>query len=476
MSINSPFTTKKERGAYSAIVYKDGDLFIAEDDVGARIKENTDASTVIQKAIDDYAEWGLVIVKPTITLSTPLKIQKQYSNVEFLGDIESAGVNAIELGDTTHPAHGSRIKISRIMGIDKTAHGIVFKNARYVHIDFSVIKMCDIGLYFDACSGGGGQGCFIRGPILTDFATAAIRFSAATDSMEGNFFETGIAKAPIGFDLMSGGNSGYQYFVGWIDCVDVAGSEDIKDNVGKQFFLCSYARRQTCTIHKTSMLLNVYQSNFGGSSLELHGGSAELLNLGFVPLLIWDFNRDSTGDWSKTTCTMGTPSKSVTRLTATGANPQIYRTTSVDGGIANIILIRYKWVSGGTTGAKIYYSTAGHGYTSGYNKSTVLVTDGAWHILALDMSDLTVGGTDWIDNVITGLRYDFSFSSDAVYDIDYIAIGSGGYGSIYHMDDALKTPASASAVGNKGDIRWDAGYIYICTATGTWKRVAIASW
>jgi hypothetical protein len=38
------------------------------------------------------------------------------------------------------------------------------------------------------------------------------------------------------------------------------------------------------------------------------------------------------------------------------------------------------------------------------------------------------------------------------------------------------TPASASASGVAGTIAWDASYIYICTATNTWKRVAIATW
>ena len=37
-------------------------------------------------------------------------------------------------------------------------------------------------------------------------------------------------------------------------------------------------------------------------------------------------------------------------------------------------------------------------------------------------------------------------------------------------------PASASATGVTGSVRWDADYIYICTATNTWKRVAIATW
>lgn len=38
------------------------------------------------------------------------------------------------------------------------------------------------------------------------------------------------------------------------------------------------------------------------------------------------------------------------------------------------------------------------------------------------------------------------------------------------------TPASASATGTTGMITWDTDYIYICVATNTWKRVAIATW
>lgn len=39
-----------------------------------------------------------------------------------------------------------------------------------------------------------------------------------------------------------------------------------------------------------------------------------------------------------------------------------------------------------------------------------------------------------------------------------------------------QTPASATATGTAGTICWDASYIYVCTATDTWKRVAIATW
>ena len=39
-----------------------------------------------------------------------------------------------------------------------------------------------------------------------------------------------------------------------------------------------------------------------------------------------------------------------------------------------------------------------------------------------------------------------------------------------------KTPATAGAAGNQGDICWDANFIYACTATNSWKRAAIAAW
>jgi hypothetical protein len=39
-----------------------------------------------------------------------------------------------------------------------------------------------------------------------------------------------------------------------------------------------------------------------------------------------------------------------------------------------------------------------------------------------------------------------------------------------------ETPASATAAGTQGQIAWDVNYIYICTATNTWKRVAIGTW
>lgn len=37
-------------------------------------------------------------------------------------------------------------------------------------------------------------------------------------------------------------------------------------------------------------------------------------------------------------------------------------------------------------------------------------------------------------------------------------------------------PASATSTGAEGDVVWTTDYIYVCTATNTWKRVALATW
>jgi hypothetical protein len=40
----------------------------------------------------------------------------------------------------------------------------------------------------------------------------------------------------------------------------------------------------------------------------------------------------------------------------------------------------------------------------------------------------------------------------------------------------VAVPASATAAGQAGHLATDANYIYVCTATDTWKRVAISTW
>lgn len=60
---------------------------------------------------------------------------------------------------------------------------------------------------------------------------------------------------------------------------------------------------------------------------------------------------------------------------------------------------------------------------------------------------------------------------------DYPSYFGGVVSAKQFQLNALNTaPANATATGTTGEIRIDANYIYVCVATNTWKRVAIATW
>jgi hypothetical protein len=52
------------------------------------------------------------------------------------------------------------------------------------------------------------------------------------------------------------------------------------------------------------------------------------------------------------------------------------------------------------------------------------------------------------------------------------------YRPVYVNEGLVVTtvPTSATATGTAGEIAYDSGYMYLCTGTNTWKRVALSSW
>jgi hypothetical protein len=72
-------------------------------------------------------------------------------------------------------------------------------------------------------------------------------------------------------------------------------------------------------------------------------------------------------------------------------------------------------------GGYIYYSTGGHGYEWVHRKNIpTLDGDGDWHTISLDMSALTAGGTDWIDNLITGIYLALNNTAQIIIDFDWV--------------------------------------------------------
>jgi hypothetical protein len=86
-------------------------------------------------------------------------------------------------------------------------------------------------------------------------------------------------------------------------------------------------------------------------------------------------------------------------------------------------------------------------------------TTGLWPDSSGNANDLTITGATTINK------------QDSLELTDKLIVG----GNSIRVATA-KTPASSAATGTTGDICWDASYIYVCTATDTWKRSAIATW
>ncbi len=49
-------------------------------------------------------------------------------------------------------------------------------------------------------------------------------------------------------------------------------------------------------------------------------------------------------------------------------------------------------------------------------------------------------------------------------------------GSIRDYMITSSVPVTASSTGVAGTLAYDSNYLYVCVATNTWKRVAIATW
>ena len=164
-------------------------------------------------------------------------------------------------------------------------------------------------------------------------------------------------------------------------------------------------------------------------------GVIESYYLEFKPVVFYDFNSDTTGDFNKYNATLSVPNDSVTRYTSTGVDSNINRAFNFDGGQNQIIRIRYKVITGTSGVGEIFYANSQHGFSGSYYKSFTLVSDGAWHTLVLDMANLSSGGTDWIDYNVTQIRFDLTNASGIVIDIDWISIGGNGYGTQYFEND-----------------------------------------
>ena len=108
-------------------------------------------------------------------------------------------------------------------------------------------------------------------------------------------------------------------------------------------------------------------------------------------------------------------------VSATGVDPMIRRTVSFAGSQYPYVQIRILRTAGTGWDGKIFYTTAGHAESGVYYaQMTEPVYGGQFQWITVDMRSLTLGGTDWTDNTITGIRLDFGLTVADTFQIDAI--------------------------------------------------------
>jgi hypothetical protein len=136
---------------------------------------------------------------------------------------------------------------------------------------------------------------------------------------------------------------------------------------------------------------------------------------------------------------------------------------SASGG-TNTFITAGTWKNNGP--ANITTNTQGPGpaRTFAFGEDGTLTLPGQ---LAVPMGIMSVGGN------ITGGNLRTAGQVSALGNViggNLIASGSLNIGNLLQAPQQTKT---ATAVGTTGQICWDSNYIYVCTATNTWKRVVL---
>ena len=168
-----------------------------------------------------------------------------------------------------------------------------------------------------------------------------------------------------------------------------------------------------------------------------------VLRLGGTILPATRFGFVSTVDgWTATNASLATAADGMT-VTSTAVDGYITKTgLAIPGSRLTRVVVDLTRTANPPTagwGGQIYYATAGHTYGPGFNKT--IATNPVLNVrtqLVFDMANLTAGGADWTNSVITGLRLDLDEATGGAFKIHSINV-TPGYS--YPIDN-LKTEGS----------------------------------
>ena len=147
----------------------------------------------------------------------------------------------------------------------------------------------------------------------------------------------------------------------------------------------------------------------------------------FSSTIAWNFETGAEG-WTLGGGSLTHNSDGYIVLDSTSTDPVLQETVSINGARDNAVLVKIRRTGGSGWQGTLYYSTSAHSSTESYRKIISDPTSGTtdWVIAEWDMTALNPGGTDWVDNTITALRFDFGNAASDDFEIDWIAVGQRG--------------------------------------------------
>lgn len=162
-----------------------------------------------------------------------------------------------------------------------------------------------------------------------------------------------------------------------------------------------------------------------------------------APGALWNFD-EGIENWTASSATLSNV-KGALRMTSTGTDPFIMSPLlSITGYLYPIIRLKVTRVAGSGWDGRLFTRTASHGWGAWFkDQPNPNLAIGASAILEYDLSSLTTGGSDWVDNVALGVRIDLGNTTADVFDVDWIAIGRVGPSASSKALDALTSSVTA---------------------------------
>jgi predicted phage tail protein len=172
------------------------------------------------------------------------------------------------------------------------------------------------------------------------------------------------------------------------------------------------------------------------------------------------YNFIGTNDgWVANSSTIVNGTSSAT-YTTTGTDPNLIKNgLQIHGASDYLVTIRVRCTSGDITNNRvdIFYVTTSHGYSSSYlmrdSSASASFVQNEWITLTYDMRDLTNGGSDWEDSLITSIRLDLTNDTGSTFEIDHISVGRYG-ASVNGVDGAVGAVGAGFYGGTFSTISW----------------------